>query len=272
MLGKLFKHEMKSYRFSMGIVFLTAFVFTILMKTMCMMPYHDDFREMVQVLSFMVFYYAIMAVAFATQILIVVRFYTTSVGDRGYLTWTLPVKTSSVLWSKILAGGIWYIIALFVIVACFVLFVIGDYWTDGMSGLGIMIEDLTYIFVEIGKEFHFIYLVPVILYILTCVVWSLFSFMMLYMCIAIGQLFGKWRILASIGAYFVIGFLLYIVTVIVMFAFIGGGVVILDLIDDWDPFVLVNLLLLGFFLLGAGSFAGVFAITNNIFKRHLNLE
>ena len=56
MLGKLVKNELKSYRFSMGIVFLAGFIFTIFMKIICMLPYQYEIREVIQVLGFYGYY------------------------------------------------------------------------------------------------------------------------------------------------------------------------------------------------------------------------
>mgnify|MGYP000717205230 CR=1 FL=1 len=58
MLGKLVKNELKSYRFSMGIVFLAGFIFTIFMKIICMLPYQYEIREVIQVLGFYGYDYA----------------------------------------------------------------------------------------------------------------------------------------------------------------------------------------------------------------------
>ena len=272
MLGKLLKDEVKSYRFSMGITFLAGAVFTMLMKIMCMLPYHSDMRGVVQSLSFFAFYYVIFAVAFAAQILIVVRFYQTMVGDRGYLTWTLPAKSTTILWSKLIGGGFWYILSMIVVIVCFAVFVFGGYWVDDVGEIGEMMQEFQTLFTEIGEMFEIKYLIPVVLYVLAMIFWSMFSFMLLYLCIAIGQLFGKWRILASIGTYFVIMFILYVVMVIIMFVFIGSGAVLFRFVDKMDGFALFNLVLGVFCLFGAAGFAGGFAITNGIFSKHLNLE
>lgn len=271
MLGKLLKHEIKSYGFSMGITFLAALIFTVLMKIMCLLPYHNDFQQMIQVMSFYLFFYGIVIVAYAAQILILVRFYTTMVGDRGYLTWTLPAKSSTILWSKIIGGCVWYTISLVVIVLCFILFIIGGYWELGISDLGEFVEDIPYIFSELAKAFRIEYLIPVVLMLFNSVVWSMCSFMIYYLCIAIGQLFGKWRIIASIGAYFVYMFIAYVFSIILMFMVMGSILVFENMIGS-HPFAFFNILLAVMVLIGCGVYAGIFAITNRIFDKHLNLE
>ncbi len=272
MLGKLLKHEIKSYRFSLGITFLSMLVITILMKIMCMLPYHEDFQGFIQILSFYGFYYAIMAGVFATQMLVLIRFYTTTVGDRGYLTWTLPAKSSTVLWSKLLGGMIWHMIATIAMIVCMVLFVIGDYWVDDMLGFSEMFYVLPDLFAGIGEVFRIKYIIPIVLFLVCSLIWSMLGFMLLYMCIAIGQLFGKWRILASVGAYFVVVFILYLVMITLCFVLIFSGAVVITEFDESALFGFINGALLVITVLGGLSFAGVFAITNNIFRKHLNLE
>ena len=50
---------------------------------------------------------AIIASALITLLLICYHFYRSFLGDEGYLTFTLPVSTSKLIWSKLLTGMIW---------------------------------------------------------------------------------------------------------------------------------------------------------------------
>lgn len=269
MLGKLVKNELKSYRFSVGITFLAGLVFTIFMKIICMLPYRYDVKEVVQVLGFYGYYYLIMMISVAVQVLIVIRFYSTMVGDRGYLTFTLPVKTSTHIWAKLIGGGIWGIIANIVTILLFGLFLAGDYW----SGIQDIVEEFDGLFYEIGMVFEPKYIITIILALLTAFIWSFVPLMMIYMCIAIGQLFGKWRILASIGCYFVIVIILYVLMIIGMVAFsIVGANIDYTFFGRMSGYSFANGLFGVLFLVGIGVFALFFAITNFIFKRHLNLE
>lgn len=272
MLGKLFKHEMKSYCFTMGITFLIAVVFTLCSKVMCMIPYQEDARNLIQMICFFAFYYAIMFVTVVAQILIVIRFYSTTVGDRGYLTWTLPAKSSTILWAKSLAGGIWYGISLVVVIVCYIFFVVGDYWTEEMDMYGTMTSLFSEMFRELGADLGVGAIPAVCLYVLTCIIWSFASFMTIYMCIAIGQLFGKWRILASIGVYLLLMFVVQIIAIVLVFALTFLSVGAVSEIELTNPALLVNVVLAVLVLLGIAGYAGTFAVTNSVFKKHLNLE
>ena len=272
MLGKLFKHEMKSYRFTMGITFLVALVFTVCSKVMCMLPYQGEAKNIIQMICFFSVYYGIMFVTVVAQILIVIRFYSTTVGDRGYLTWTLPAKTSEILWSKALAGGIWYGISLLVVIFCYAFFLVGDYWTEELDVYGEMLGMFSELFRMIDSELAGGVILAVCLYVITCIVLSFASFMVIYMCIAIGQLFGKWRIIASIGAYLLFMFLVQIMAIVAVFVFTVIGVGVMEQIEIDNPIVILNIVLVIVDLIGIVGYVGLFAITNSIFKKHLNLE
>lgn len=268
MLGKLVKNELKSYRFSFGIVFLSGFVFTIFMKVVCMLPYQEGVKELIQSLGFMAYYYLIMLVGVAANVLIIIRFYSTMVGDRGYLTWTLPAKSSTILWAKLIGGGLWEILAAIVTYIYLAIFYAGHYWVDSMT------EEMTVMFRDLFDSFEPQDIVIVILAVIAIFIWSFVPILLIYLCMAIGQLFGKWRILASIGCYFVIIILIEIVMVL------GIVVLSLALVDvspdifliDLDAYTVINGVLVILAILGAGAFAALFAITNSLFKKHLNLE
>lgn len=275
MLGKLLKDEMKSYRFPMGIVFLAGLVFTIFMKIMCMLPYDSSIKEGIQILVAYGYYYIILLIVTAAQVLVIIRFYTTMVSDRGYLTWTLPIKSSTHIWAKLISGSIWRLIAMIVTGMLLFVFYIGNYWDiDFMY----VMHDIKLAMSELVSGFKWEYIPAIFFTIAAVILWSVTSVLMLYMCIAIGQLFGKWRLLASIGTYFVIMMIIY--------ALMMAGVVFLSIgilpFVEWldaiigDVKLNATLVLTGviaiFAAVGGGLDALFFGITNNIFKKHLNLE
>ena len=128
MLGKLIKDELKSYRFSFGIMFLTGVIFTIFMKIICMLPYQGEIKAVVQIFAAYGYYFIIMLISVAAQVLVIIRFYSTMVGDRGYLTWTLPVTSAMHVWAKLIGGMLWRLLAGIITIVLFVIFFLGDYW------------------------------------------------------------------------------------------------------------------------------------------------
>lgn len=275
MLGKLIKDECKSYRFPFGIVFLTGVIFTIFMKIICMLPYQQEAKEVIQIFSAYGYYYIVMLISVAAQVLIVIRFYSTMVGDRGYLTWTLPVSSSTHIWAKLIGGMIWQLLANIVTIVLLVIFYVGDYWLwseDIRADFnGVTIGGLASELMDLFKPE---YLIPIVLAILAMIAWSVMSFLLIYMCIAVGQLFGKWRIPASIGCYFVIMIGLQVISVIGVILISMSGVFFENANFNFNlSGVAVCSIIFGImFLIGLGIDAILFAVTNNIFKKHLNLE
>ena len=267
MLGKLVKNELKSYRFSVGIVFLAAVIFTIFMKVICMLPYHDDTKELVQIMGFYGYYYIIMLVSVATQVLIVIRFYSTMVGDRGYLTWTLPASSSTHIWSKLIGGMVWKTAADVVTIVLLVFFFVGDYWGISLSELFVELENLF-------EYFEIRYLIPIILALVLMFVCTVTSMLLFYLCIAIGQLFGKWRIPASIGCYFLIIVLFEVISIMVIGIFSVAGLSVFNttFLEDASVAGILSVVFLVLIVLAVIVAAILFAVTNIIFKKHLNLE
>lgn len=173
MLGKLIKNELKSYRFSFGIVFLAGLVFTIFMKIICMLPYREGVKEIIQSLGFYAYYYLIMLINVAAQVLVIIRFYSTMVGDRGYLTWTLPAKSSTILWAKIIGGGLWEILAAVVTYVYLAIFFAGNYWVNGFM------EEMKWMFRELSEVFQPEYSITVLWAVVAIFIWSFVPLMLL---------------------------------------------------------------------------------------------
>ncbi|MBQ3528452.1 MAG: hypothetical protein IJA52_07880 [Clostridia bacterium] len=102
----------------------------------------------------------IIAYAVIGMIMILVRYYSNFFTDEGYLTFTLPVKTSTLLHSKILSGISWFAIIGVVVVLSFVavattiaavtgdsyLWEVSDYYTvepESISVIGEIIVGMT---------------------------------------------------------------------------------------------------------------------------------
>ena len=68
--------------------------------------------------------YAILAYLVLAIIMILMRYYKNFFTDEGYLTFTLPVKTSTLLDAKILSGILWVFISLTVFFLCILSFIL----------------------------------------------------------------------------------------------------------------------------------------------------
>lgn len=280
MLGKLFKDEFKSYRMPFGITFLAGIIFTVFMKLVCMLPYQKDIKSMIQSIGFYGYYYIIMLIGVAATVFVIVRFYSTMVGDRGYLTWTLPAKSSTIIWSKLLAGVLWKLIATIGVLVLFGIFVAGNYWViwDDFSMDITLNETHVDVLREIISELLGMlrpeHLVPICLGLLTVVVYEVMPQLLVYFCIAIGQMFGKWRIVASIGCYFLIMIVMEILMIagIAVMAIGGVSAASVGFFERMSVVGIINFVLTIVLVVGILLAVLFFALTNWIFKKHLNLE
>lgn len=280
MLGKLFKNEFKSYRMPFGITFLAGIIFTVFMKLVCMLPYQKDIKSMIQSIGFYGYYYIIMLIGVAATVFVIVRFYSTMVGDRGYLTWTLPAKSSTIIWSKLLAGVLWKMIATIGVLVLFGIFVVGNYWVfwDDFSMDITLNETHVDVLREIISELLGMlrpeHLVPICLGLLTVVVYEVMPQLLVYFCISIGQMFGKWRIVASIGCYFLIMIVMEILVIAGSAVMVIGGVSAdsVGFFERMSVVGIINFVLTIVLVVGILLAVLFFALTNWIFKKHLNLE
>lgn len=77
----------------------------------------------------------------ATGVVILHRFYANLFTDQGYLTLTLPVRPSQIVWAKTIAGGAWLLVSCIVTLACSLLL---SYAVDGFAAHTSLTSTLPY--------------------------------------------------------------------------------------------------------------------------------
>lgn len=278
MLGRLLKHEFKSYGFSMGIIFLAGGLMALFMKILSMLPYNDNARDGIQMLMVFGFVLVMLLMNIAVQVMIVVRFYSTTVSDQAYLTWTLPAKTSTIIWSKLLGGLFWRLICVAVIAVIGVIFFTGSYWLwhEELTGMffygditpGMMLHEAIK---ELAGNVSSKEIAGFVLYYISAFIWSIAGLLLIYMCIGIGQLFGKYRVVASIGFYFLIMIVVQIISTIgvAVISGISYNVSNSDSVLMGRYGFIPSIISLAVALIAS---VVIFVITNILFDRHLNLD
>lgn len=120
MLGKLIKHEFTATGRILSILFAVLLVISpitaIYMKfrTTSILPEHNTFLNILEVLCGAAFTIAMIAAGVATVIVLLSRFYQSMVTRESYLTHTLPVTTSQLVISKLIVAFIWQITGIIV--------------------------------------------------------------------------------------------------------------------------------------------------------------
>ena len=146
-------------------------------------------------------------------IFIVVDFYKSFLTDKGFLTFTLPVKTSTLVLSKVINAVIWEFIS-------FLVFVIAQIIFSGPSEFFRIIRVIP----EMLEAIEYFGLLGFAIEIGGIILLSIINApLVLFACMAIGQCFSKQKILASIATYIVISFIIQFVSMAAIFIFSLGA-------------------------------------------------
>ena len=215
-------------------------------------------------------YFGVMvAVLVVTEVILIQRFYKSLLGDEGYLMFTLPVTVSQHIWAKTIIAVVMSIIS----IAAAVLSI-------GIIGSGAqMLVGLGDVLAGIGKSFASD--PNTLFYTLESIIWLLLlagaAMLFIYLCMALGHLAKKHRVLMSVVWYFVLS---TIAQFLFMFFIMGVGNLPLEgfwmALNDFFRGVGVAgtihigmiTLCLGTAVVGAVFFLG----TRYILKNKLNLE
>lgn len=201
-----------------------------------------------------------------TFILSIIRFYKNLYTAEGYLTFTLPVKPSSHIMSKLLVSILFDVIAIVASLAALSIATAGDVFAEIVKAAAYLAKDY---FRATGVNGAF-YIVEVVLAVFFALV---AEHLLVYLCISIGQLVNRKKMLLAVGVYF--GF--YMVRQIIGTLFIIFGVTfdfaetIADIFARYPYGALHGLFIIVAaveILLGTVYFL----VSKQIIKKRLNLE
>ena len=218
---------------------------------------------------------AIIASALITLLLICYHFYRSLLGDEGYLTFTLPVSTSKLIWSKLLTGMIWTVINALVVMVTLLIFSVFGTTSSSLANTEVL-QAYKMFFTELLPQAAQYVNVPLMaIEVVVVGILGLASQMLeIYFAIVIGgQVAKKHRILAAIGMYLLINMGVGMITTAFMSVVtLGEGVssIALDTVPQVTTFMTS---IFGWYgVLFAGLAVGFFFLIRSIFKRNLNLQ
>ncbi|WAW14890.1 hypothetical protein [Peptostreptococcus equinus] len=194
MLGKLMKYEFKSLFKTFSIAYLLMIIASILLAT--------TIKNVDSVLSgTAMFFFVVVIVTTFIMVLVftITRFNKSLLSDEGYLMFTVPAKTSTIVLSKAFTIVFFSIFTtLVVLLACFC---IGLFLNEGnMEGL-IKVLD------QVAKYMTFSLAINIIIYTLIS---SFSSVMLIYLALSFGQIgkLKKHKNIFSIIFYFVTAYII----------------------------------------------------------------
>ena len=230
MLGKLFKHEFQRTSKIGGLLLIIAACVTILGAIYLVSPlFHgmlapDDMRNPMipivgAILGFLgLLSYSGMLIGLSVGFMIYLgfRFYKSMYSDEGYLTHTLPVKSSDILIAKVVTGGVWMLImtiAMTLMVAFLMLLGFAEVRGVSIGTIITSIKDTLEISFGYIKEFTGMKLTSSgIMLILMFFITPFANISILYGAITLGQYSWKNKGLMGIIAYLGIRMLMSIVS------------------------------------------------------------
>lgn len=210
MLARLMKYEMRSQSRLLFPLHALLLLASILGRFFITGKIYNHVPTVIFIILITLYLFSLMGISTGTQLFISVRFYQSLFTDEGYLAFTLPVTPGQHLLARTLVGGFWAVIDTIVIFASFIILVmvpeVSAHWPE-------LSEALTK---EFGMNCNTFF---ILMFLLSCI--SAFaSIILIYFCIAVGQLFSKHRILMALLTYFG---LTVLVSVIVLLSSVLSG-------------------------------------------------
>ena len=218
---------------------------------------------------------AIIASALVTLLLICYHFYRSFLADEGYLTFTLPVSTSKLIWSKLLTGMVWILINAVVVMVTLVIFSVFGTTSSGIVNQEVL-QGYRMFFTELLPQASQYVNVPVMVVEVAVIgVLALGAQMLeIYFAIVVGgQVAKKHRILAAIGMYLLInmGVGMISTTFMSIVAF-GEGVSSLALNTVQEVSTFMTSVFGWYGVLFAGLGVLFYFLIRSILKKNLNLQ
>lgn len=227
MLGKLLKYDMRYVARIMPIMYLVAFAMSLLMSLVVFLISKLTEMSFILIMLLPLWVLALAVIAYSGVIMIASRIYKTFYSDQGYLTFTLPVTSSQLIWSKVLLYVIWQLIGMIVAIICVALPIATGVLTFATDGF---YNTMKYIFDFMVYFFKDMFGSEGATFVGSCIsmlVYTLVSYVSAPIAIifsfSIGQFVNKHRVIAAVGIYFAYSTVMSILfSILELFIYIPG--------------------------------------------------
>ena len=274
MVKKLFKHEFLYYARVMGIVYII--LLTVAAATRIIFCFETDTTpyEIISTFTLITYVVSVIAAFGFSFVMGIVRFYRNLFTGEGYLSFTLPVTPSQHIIVKAVTAACVELVTLVMVLISLCIVAAGEaltsFWNELTLAFDIILKD-------VGGG-HLIAMGAEYLMILLLALCS--GLLFYYLCISIGQLAKKNRILAAVGAYFGFYILSQIFSTALVISFsisVASGM--FDAFGRWlieqlmnHPYAVIHGGLLIFIALEALFIWLEFFVIKKIITKKLNLE
>ncbi|NJD01725.1 MAG: hypothetical protein FIA99_03820 [Ruminiclostridium sp.] len=268
MLGKLLKYEIKATARVFLPLLAVLLVFAGINRLVSSLSQNP--RQAPAIISMLLYITILVGILVMTLVVMIQRFYKNLLSDEGYLMFTLPAKTWKHIVSKLLIAMLWTAVS--GIAAMISIFIIFDEKIFNVRLMQIITSSIEEFFRIFGTSSGLV----ILEFLLICIISLASKVLLVYASIALGHLFNRHRILASLGAFIILN------TVSLIFIVITGMIPAsmnfsadVNSMNDISAFVMqpsfqffiwYNIIISG--LLSTGYFV----LTNYILNKRLNLE
>lgn len=269
MVKKLFKHEYLAWLRVLPIIYGITLVVASMLRLVMLFESDSLYYDLVFGSAVFMLIVALIVTVGASTVFAIQRFYKNLFTGEGYLTHTLPVTPANHLWVKGLTAVSFDVMSVIVCLLAAVIVTAGDaltvFWQNTVNTLRNIPSELAGHFAGWAAEY--------LLLFLAALLYSRFFF---YLCICIGQLFRKNRILASIGVYFGFYVLSQILSTVMLVAVAilreTGVLSELGMLFIEHPLASIHVALCGSAVLTVLAALVYYWICLHILRKRLNLE
>lgn len=264
MLSKLLKYEIKATARIFLPLCVVLLAYAAIHKVISLAS--PSKMQAPEAISLILYIMLIVAIFVVTFVVMIQRFYKNLLSDEGYLMFTLPAKPWKHIVSKLLVAMLWTVVSVIAAALSVTIVAYDQIFTADF------IREVQNAFSEAVKYLGFSTPLVILEILVGGIISLASSVLIVYASIAVGQLFNKHRILASLGAFIVINTLTQIIITIASIpglTWVRADNVVHDF-HTIEPFFHL-FIWLSILLFGLIS-AGYFALTNHILSKRLNLE
>jgi hypothetical protein len=269
MVKKLYKHEFLAWLRVMPILYGLMLAMAAINR--CIQLFENDsvYYDIIFGSSVTIYVIALAAGIAAPMLFGVVRFYRNLFTGEGYLSFTLPVTPANHLWVKVVTAVSFSLLSVLVAALSGVIITAGEVFHEICKAIAYLLKEIPQ---ALAGHLALYCLEMTVLMILS----AFSAYFLYYMCICVGQMSRKNRILAAVGVYFGVYLLTQILGTglsIVLVVLEAAGVLdhLLMLLEEY-PKEAIHISLCAGILTSTVISAVCYLVCHRIIRKKLNLE
>lgn len=279
MLKKCFKYDFKSVFKIWWIAGVTVLAISVVagfaIKNIYLHSEDPDRIFIFETVAIVFYYFSLFAIGILTSVLLCIRFYSNFFSDEGYLTFTLPVKRTTLFLSKILNGFLFQLMSVATVIVSLIIIslIVPSTSNNYTTVFGEVVGNFIALLKELNRS-DIVWLTTYIVEIILLVaLLELSGILLLYMLITLGSVVvKKFKVAATVGFLVGANYVLSALLIPAILAFVLWNDAASHLYGEFfmEPYVAVILFFCSVVL---GTASALFAnVTQGCIERKLNLS